>query len=134
MKRNHTKILKARQRNYSFKYLTKHIEKGVREEIRLLYRKDSENRIVETYSNRDQIEKAIINHNLQHYQKAHHTEIYNNKIYSQLEDRAIRNKILIRQLRGSDCDSSNIYQFLSLLKQLEEIRGRDHFQPIISEE
>ena len=33
-----------------------------------------------------------------------------------------------------DCDSSNIYQFLSLLKQPEEMRERDHFQSITSEE
>jgi len=99
----------------------------VREEIRLLHRKDCENRIVEIYSNQDQIEKAIMNYNLQHYQKEYHTEIYNDKIYSQLEDGAIRNKILTGQLRRSDCDSSNIYQFLRLLKQPEEMRGRDHF-------
>ena len=35
-----------------------------------------------------------MNHNLQHYQKAHYTKIYNDKIYSQLEDGAVRNKIL----------------------------------------
>ena len=133
-KRNYTKTIKARQRNHSFKYLTKYAGKGVREGIRLLHRKDSENRIVEIYSDQDQIEKAIMNHNIQHYQKVHHTKIYNDKIYSQLEDGAVRNKILTGQLRRSDCDSSNVYQFLSLLKQPEEIRGRDHFQPITSEE
>ena len=47
------KILKARWRNHSFKYLIKYIGKGVREGIRLLHRKDSENRIVKTYSNQD---------------------------------------------------------------------------------
>ena len=57
-----------------------------------------------------------MNYNLQHYQKEYHTEIYNDKIYSELEDRAIRNKILTGQLRRSDCNSSNFYQSLRLLK------------------
>ena len=60
-------IIKARQRNHLFKYLARHTGKGAREGIRILYKKDSENRIIETYSDREYIEQAIMEHNIQLY-------------------------------------------------------------------
>ena len=61
-------------------------------------------------------------------------EIYRDKIYPQLKDGVVRDKILAGELTRSDCDSENVFEFLSLLKQPEEMRGKEHFQPIIVEE
>ena len=87
-----------KQRNHSFKYLTKHAGKGSREGIWILHNKDSENIIVKTYSNRKDIEKSIIEYNMQLYQQVHETEVYRDKIYSQLQEGLIRDKILKDEL------------------------------------
>ena len=46
----------------------------------------------------------------------------------------VRDKILVGELMRVDFNSKNIFEFLSLLKQLEEMRGKEHFQPITVEE
>ena len=87
----------------------------------ILHKKDSKNRIVEIYSNRKDIEKAIMEYNIQLYQQVHETKVYQDKIYSQLQEGLIRDKILIGELRRLEYDSQNVFKFLKLLKQPEYI-------------
>ena len=46
----------------------RHAGRGAREGIRILYKKDQDNRIEKTYITRNEIKVAIIKHNKEHYQ------------------------------------------------------------------
>ena len=62
------RLLKARRRDHSFQYLTRHAGKRPREDLKILHKKDHENYIVEIYKTRNEIEGAIIEYNKEHYQ------------------------------------------------------------------
>ena len=55
-------------------------------------------------------------YNIQLYQQVHETKVYQDKIYSQLQEGLIRDKILIGELRRLECDCQNVFKFLKLLK------------------
>ena len=57
------RIEKEKRRNYSFRYLSKHTGKGKREQIWILHKKNNNNRIIQTYNHREDIENAIKEHN-----------------------------------------------------------------------
>ena len=46
----------------------------------------------------------------------------------------MRDRILAGELRRLDYNSSNVFEFLCLLKQPEEMRNKKYFQPITVEE
>ena len=60
-------ILKARRKNHSFQYLTIHVRKGAREGLKILHKKDNDNRIIESCKIRNEIEGAIMEFNKEHY-------------------------------------------------------------------
>ena len=111
-----------------------HIGKGAREGLKISHNKDNENRIIETYKTRNEIERAIIEHNKEYYQQAHKIEVYNDKIYNQLKSHIMRDRILKRELIRHDCDNQSDYEFLQLLKQPESIQRKQYFQLINIEE
>ena len=82
------------QRNHSFHYISKHIEKEVKGSLKRLHVMDSNNRIIKACIEKDEIEKEICKHNIKHFTKAHNTKIYQDKIYVELRDNEIRDKIL----------------------------------------
>ena len=88
------RILKEKRSNRVFQYITKHIGKGVRSSLNILYIKDEQNQIVKTVTKRVDIKQAIIKHNRKHFQIVYQILVYNNKIYEQLEVDKIRDKIL----------------------------------------
>ena len=65
--------------------------------------------------------------NKEHYQQAHNTKVYNDKICNHLKIYSIRDKILKGELRRDECNSQNVCKFLQLLKQPEPIQDKQHF-------
>ena len=64
---------------------------------------------------------------MEHFQQAHKTNAYNDKIYNKLERSNIRDRILKEELRRNKCDNQSVYKFLKLLKQSEEMKNKQHF-------
>jgi len=54
--------------------------------------------------------------NRDHYQKAHNTKVYQDKIYKQLNKDIMRDKILNGELERQDCVDEVVYQLLRLLE------------------
>ena len=67
---------KNKQYQYVFYYLTKHIRKGIRGNIKWLHEINKNNQIVKTYINTTSIENKIIEYNIKHFTKAHQTIAY----------------------------------------------------------
>ena len=55
---------------------------------------DHNDNIIKIYLDQDLIENKIIEHNINYFQKTYQTDIYYKKIYSKLQNDAIRNKFL----------------------------------------
>ena len=72
---------------------------------------------------KEDIEQAIFDYNTIHFKEAHETKVYQDKIYKQLQENEIRDKILDGRIREKDCDNKEVFQFLSLLKQLTNRRN-----------
>jgi len=77
-------VKKNLQRQYIFHYLTKHAGRGVRGNIKRLYQVDFNNKIISTFLDCKSIKEEIIKYNKHHFQKAHNTEVYKDKIYVKL--------------------------------------------------
>ena len=60
--------------------------------------------------------------------------MYKDKIYEQLQDNYIRDKILNRELERQDYDNEAVYHFLKLLKQLEHLKNKTQQFNLISED
>ena len=52
-----------------------------------------------------------------YYKQVFLLDIYNDKIYNELSNNKIRDKILTRRLERNDYNNSKIYKFLQLLKK-----------------
>jgi len=76
------------------------------------------------HANRIEIENAITNYNRDYFQKANETKLCKSKINEILKNNNMNNKILEGRLQRSECDNNDIFEFLKLLKQLEELRNR----------
>ena len=61
-------------------------------------------------------------------------EVYKDKIYNQLQNGEVRDRILKEQLQQSEYGSQNVYEFLQLLKQPIEMQNKYYFQSINAEE
>ena len=70
----------------------------MRGNIKRLYEIDEDNKIKNTYINKESIESKIIEYNAKHFTKAYQTIAYQDKIFTQLNDDKIRDKILNREL------------------------------------
>ena len=70
----------------------------MRGNIKRLYEIDEDNKIKNTYINKESIESKIIEYNTKHFTKAYEIIAYKDKIYTQLNDNKIRDKILNREL------------------------------------
>ena len=109
-------IAKQQKRANAFKYLTKHVGKGVKGNLKRLHIVNEEDKIVRTIIEKEQMEKEIMEYNVQHFKQAHNSEIYNDKIYAELHNNEIRDRILNGQLRADECDSQKVWSFLKLLE------------------
>jgi len=126
-------INKEMMRNHTFQYLSRHVGKGKRDGLRRLHKTNQNNEIVETYVDRIEIERELVNYNKDHFTQAHTTEAYKDKIYNALSEERVRDRILKGDLQRDECDYDNIYEFLKLLKQPPRIR-RNRSNEEISEE
>jgi len=110
-------IEKQIRRNQTFKYLTKHAGKGVKGNLKRLHIIEDNQTISRTIIGKENIEHEIKKFNENHFKQAHQSEMYKDKIYAELENNEIRDKILNGQLTREECDSKNVWEFLKLLKQ-----------------
>ena len=60
--------------------------------------------------------------------------MYKDKIYAKLQDNNVRNRILAEELDRSECDNQNVYNFLTLLKRLNNLLSTIIIQLINEEE
>ena len=88
--------------------------------MRKLYVKNDEGQIVKTYISRTDIEQAIIAYNKNHFQQAHNTRVYQDRIYDQFKEDNKRDKILKGELKRQDYDNKNVFDLLKLLKKPED--------------
>ena len=109
-------IKRTLSRNHIFQYLSWYAGKGQRDSMKRLHKVDNNQKIIETYVDRDSIEKALRMYNTQHFKQAHQSITYKDKIYEKLERDEIRDKVLNGNIRKEDCDDERMYQFLKLLK------------------
>jgi len=120
-------IEKQQKRNHTFRYLTKHAGKGVKGNLKRLHIVNENDQIIRTIIDKENIEKTIKEFNEKHFQKAHQSIAYKDKIYAELDRDDIRNKILRGQLEREQCSSEEVWEFLRLLKtptrQQERIRS-----------
>ena len=92
------RIVKERWRNYNFQYVLKHMGKGLKSSLKLLKVVNDSGQIVKRITARKEIEDELMSFNRIYYQKAHEMKVHQDKIYSQLREDQIRDKILNRQL------------------------------------
>jgi len=92
--------------------------------------------IVQTYSLKEDIENAIVQHNKKHYSAALNTPMYQDKIYKKLSSDITRNSILDGTLSREDYDNEEVFYFLSLLKQpLQSWNDKNRkFQPVAQDQ
>jgi len=127
-------IRKELIRNHTFQYLSRHVGKGQRDGLRRLHKTNNNNEIVESYVDRLTIEKELVEHNKDHFTKAHATEIYRDRIYQKLGEEKVRDRILKGDLTREECDHENIFEFLKLLKQTSRIRRNRNNDEITAEQ
>ena len=78
------KIWKNQQRKYAFRYMTKHIGRGVNKNLMRIHEVNAEQKITKTHIGKGEIEEAIMKHNKVHFTKAHNSNMYKDKIYDKL--------------------------------------------------
>ena len=61
-------IVKTKQRQHTFHYLTVYARKGIKENIKRLHEVDDNNNIIRICLDREVIEEIIIEHNIQYFQ------------------------------------------------------------------
>ena len=83
---------------------------------------------------RNKVEVALINQSLMYFRKAMKTKAYQDKIYTQLKKNQVWDRIINCQLRRDECDSEDVYNFLSLLQRNNGIINQNEYQPIIETE
>ena len=95
-------------RNHSFHYISKHVGKGSKGSLKRLHIVNEKDQIVKTYVDKESIEDNIRKHNIKHFIQAYRTDMYNDKIYTELTNPIIRDKILNGDLDKEDYDSENV--------------------------
>ena len=96
------------KRKHTFKYLTKHAGKGTKDNLKRLHIINKNQTIERTIIGKEQIECEIMKFNENHFQQAHTSEMFRDKIYAELDNNKIRDKILNGQLARDKCDSKNV--------------------------
>ena len=114
-----------------FHFLTRYIEKGIKESIKRLIIKDEDGHN-KTLLDQTSIENELIQHNKKHFEQAKHSEAYKDKIYAQLRYNRVCDKILNEKLRRNESINEGVYNFLKLLKKSR--RDRDIRENEITEE
>ena len=113
-------VKSAQYRQYSFGRLSRGVGKGNKRSLKQVREVDEQGRVVKEYSDREEIEDAIVKQNLQHFRQAFSSKAYKDKIYNKLQCDDIRDKILTGELEIDECDDSDVYKFLILLKRQNE--------------
>jgi len=104
-----SRIKRTLSQNHTFQYLSRYVGKGQRDSVKRFYKVDNNQKIIETYVDRDSIKKALRMHNTQHFKQAHQLIAYKDKIYKKLERDKIRDKVLNKNIRKEDCNDNRIY-------------------------
>ena len=69
-------MIKSKQYQSSFEYDIKHIGKGKINNLTWVHEVDSNNKIMKMHTKKEEIEKAIIQHNRKHFTKVHQTKVF----------------------------------------------------------
>jgi hypothetical protein len=92
----------------------------MKNELKRVIIRDKNGEMDKIITNREEIEQENIQYNRSYYKKAFCTLIYQDKIYNQLNDDAICDKILDRTLYQSDCNSEEVFEYLQLFKRTNQ--------------
>ena len=104
-------MLKTLHRNCGLKYLTENIGKVKKSGLKSL-RVPVENGEEVTCQNRDIVHEKIRNKNIAHFSKVKSSHACKDKIYDQLLNDRIRDKITRGTIRREDCDNKETCKFL----------------------
>ena len=114
--------------------MTKYLGKGVKGVLRKLHIRNDQMEIIKTLNDHKEIKDAIIKYNREYLKQAHQIPMYNDRIYKQLSNNKIRDKILIGKLEQDDYTNKEVFRFLNLLKKSNETPDNIEFEPINIEE
>ena len=110
----------AQYRQYTYDRLSRGVGKGEKKSLKQVRKVNEEGEILQEFYDRESIEHAIAEQNLQHFRQAFSSKAYKDKIYEKLQCNDIRNKILKGELEIDQCDDADMHKFLSLLKKQSE--------------
>ena len=105
------------RKNHTFHYLSRHIGKGMRDNIKRLQTNNENNNNIKTIINREEIEARIKEHNAAHFKTAHDSIAFKDRTCNKLRIDSIREKMLKGTLQRNECDDKRVHSFLRLLKQ-----------------
>ena len=83
---------------------------------------------------RNKVEVALINQNLKHFKKVMLTKAYQDKIYEQLENNEVRDRIINGKLSRDKCDLEDVCEFLFLSQRSNRMVQNNEYQLIIEME
>ena len=118
-------IRRKLSRDHTFHYLSRHVGKGVKDNIKRLQVKHS-NGDIETVIERKEIEDKIKDYNTKHFKKAHNSIAYKDKICHKLNRNHVRDKMLNGNLQREDCDNEKVFRFMKLLQQHSRQTQQQH--------
>ena len=110
-------IKKAKYRQQTFNFLTKHVGKGEKNSLKRVKVVNEQNEIIKECQDRHDIETEIARYNKQHFRQAFSSKAYTDKIYSKLQYDNIRDKILNGTIERSECDHQDVFDFIQLMKK-----------------
>ena len=84
------RILKDRKLVHASQCMMKYIGKRYRRSLYRLHVKNEENRIIEKYISREEIEQVLIECNRAHFEKDHQMNIHKDKVYEELRNNELR--------------------------------------------
>ena len=128
------KVIQAQHRQNIFTILSKWVGKGQKCSFKILKVKEHDSLQYRQVSDRNKIEKELIMHNQMHFKQAFTSKVYLDKIYDKLKQNEIRDRVLLRELQESECDCTEVYEFLRLLARDSDYENIMNYDEITENE
>ena len=84
----------------------------MKESLKRLCVENEDNNIVKTYAHKEDVEKAIMRHDTDHFQKSNQSIEHHHKRCKRLRNDAVRDRILRRLIKRRECNGNKAWQFL----------------------
>ena len=91
--------------------------KGKRDSMKRIHESNNENVIIKSYADCQSFESKILEFNTKHFQQAHQSIAFKEKIYDKLKKDNMRDRVLNGEIEERDCDDTRVFKFLKSLKR-----------------